>query len=139
MIPEQIMITLALADAGVTAIVGDRVFPGMAPEGAPLPAVVVKRIDAVQLHRPLRVTPGAFALCRARMRLGALYATVGGYVTGKELLQALRQACGNRRGTIAGFDGVSIGPAIASPEIPNATNGITIEPVDFLVTYREPV
>jgi hypothetical protein len=141
MIPEQILIHLLREHAGVTELVGEGVYPGMAPNGAPVPCVIVKRIDAQQLHRPLDIKPGSFALCRARMRVAGLYASpaAGGYVEGKTLLQHIRQACGNKRGTLAGFEGASVSPAMSSPEMPNPDNDLTIEPTDFMVTYREPL
>lgn len=142
MIPEQILIHLLREHAGVTELVGaDGVHPGMAPDGAPVPCVVVKRIDAQQLHRPLKPKPGGFALCRARMRVAGLYPSpaAGGYVVGKTLLQHIRQACGNKQGTLAGFEGSSVSAAMSSPEAPNTANDLTIEPTDFMVTYREPL
>lgn len=138
MIPEKIINTLLTAEAEITATVGTRIYPGRLPKGIPLPAIICRRIDVIQLHRPLSVTVGSFYLCRARMRVAVLTATEGGYVTAQTLLQLVRRVVGNKKGLVAGYDGTHIGPPLLSPEAPDDEPGISVDTVDFAITYREP-
>lgn len=42
---EQVVIARLLADSGVDAVVGDRIYPGSAPQGATSPLIVVNTIS----------------------------------------------------------------------------------------------
>jgi hypothetical protein len=139
MIPESIVKALLFADAQVTAIAGDRIYPGMLPAGKRLPAVVYRRIDVTQLHRPIAPTAQTFYLCRARMRVAVLTPEEGGYVIAKTLVQHIRRAVGNKQGELAGYAGTVIGAPMLSPEQPDTEDGISVDSMDFMVTYREPV
>lgn len=141
MIPEEIIHHLLATDADVAALVGSTgVHPAVIPEGTPLPAIAYRRIDAVDLHRPLYRKPGSYALCRARMRVAVLTLTDGaGYVAAKTVLQAVRKACSSKVGLIAGYAGTSTSAPLASPELPDPVTGLTQEACDFMVTYREPL
>lgn len=59
------VIARLLAGAGVAAIVGDRIWPMDRPQGQPLPAVVVRRID----QAPLYQDSGSTGLERARVQV----------------------------------------------------------------------
>lgn len=139
MIPEQIVASLLLAASDVTAITtSGRIYPGMLPEGKPVPAVVFRRIDAMVLHRPLSVTGASTQIVRARMRLFAV-TKFEDYVVEKTLMQATRIAVGNKVGTIAGFNNVHIGSPMVSPEMPEPVEGLQVSANDFYVTYHEPI
>ena len=139
MIPETILYTLLTADAAVTGLVADRVYPGRLPLGKVPPAIVYRRIDVVQLHRPVAPTAQGYYLCRARMRVGVLTPVGTGYVIAQTLLQRVRAVCGNKVGVIAGYAGTVIGAPLVAPEEPEDETGVAIDTVDFMVTYREPV
>lgn len=139
MIPETILNTLLSADAQVTALVDARIYPGRLPKGQTVPALVYRRIDVLQLHRPLAVTAQAFTLNRARMRVGVLTAADRGYVTAQTLMQHVRRVVGNQVGAVAGYAGTHIGPALVAPEQDDDEAGIAVDAMDFMVTYREPV
>lgn len=140
MIPEKIVNTLLTGEAQITAIVGARgIYPGQLPAGKPIPAIVFRRIDVVQLHRPIAPTAQAYYLCRARMRIAVLTPEEGGYVVAQTLIQLARRTVGNKLGEIAGFAGTHIGPPMLSPEQPDSETGIAIDAIDVLITYREPV
>ena len=139
MIPETILNALLSADAQITALVDARVYPGRLPKGQTVPALVYRRIDVLQLHRPLAVTAQAFTLNRARMRVGVLTAADRGYVTAQTLMQHVRRVVGNQVGTVAGYAGTHIGPALVAPEQDDDEAGIAVDAMDFIVTYREPV
>lgn len=137
MIPEQIIASLLVDSAEVAALVADRVYPGLLPEGVQTPAIVYRRIDAIVLHRPLAGT-GASLLCRARMRVFVL--TPGDdYVAAKALMSSVRRACANRLGTIAGFANAQVGQPMLSPEMPDPIVGLNVEATDFMVTFHEPL
>lgn len=139
MIPETILNTLLSADAQITAMVDARIYPGRLPKGQTVPALVYRRIDVLQLHRPLAVTAQAFTLNRARMRVGVLTASDRGYVTAQTLMQHVRRVVGNQVGTVAGYAGTHIGPALVAPEQDDDEAGIAVDAMDFMVAYREPV
>lgn len=138
MIPEKIMNTQLQASSDIQSLVAERIYPGLLPEKKPLPAIVFRRIDAHALHRPLAVTGSSSQLSRARMRVFVLTASEGGYSTAQTLMGYVRAACANKIGTIAGFANVHIGPPQVAPELPDPEIGMTVDAVDFMVTYREP-
>jgi len=43
---EEALIAKLLADAGVSALVGTRIYPGVRPQAGPLPAIVFNLISA---------------------------------------------------------------------------------------------
>lgn len=139
MIPETIINALLVADASIVGIVDARVYPGRLPNGQTVPALVYRRVDVVQLHRPVAVTGQAFTINRARMRVAVLTAVNRGYVTSQTLMQHVRRVVGNQVGTVAGFAGTHIGPALVAPEQDDDEAGIAVDAMDFMVTYREPV
>jgi hypothetical protein len=62
---EEAIIARLLADSGLAAIVGTRVFPGSRPQGSALPAVVMNRISG----GPLYADDGEVGLEQARIQI----------------------------------------------------------------------
>ena len=88
---EEAIIARLLADAGVAAIVGTRVFPGMRPQGSALPAAVLNRISG----GPLYADDGEVGLEQARIQIDCWADT---YTAAKKLARAVT-AC------LSAFDG----------------------------------
>lgn len=93
------------ADAGVSALVGDRIYPQRKPQDAPLPAVVWHTIDTprVNTHGD---APGDDTLAHPRIQFDALSEDrdgVSGYDEACAITTALRLALHGFRGDMAGL------------------------------------
>ena len=85
------------AVAAVTNLVGTRIYPVRAPQGATRPFVTVQRISAVR-EVAFGVNPG---LARPRFQVTAWAAT---YAEAKAVQTAVRQALERHRGTTLGVE-----------------------------------
>lgn len=79
---EEAIIARLLADTGVAAIAGARVFPGMRPQGSALPAAVLNRISG----GPLYADDGEVGLEQARIQIDCWAET---YTGAKKLARAV--------------------------------------------------
>lgn len=82
---EEGLVAKLLAMAGVTSLVGTRIYPLVEPQDASLPAIVYQRISGPRDH----VMEGASGLAMARMQLTMLASTYSG---AKALAEAVRAA-----------------------------------------------
>lgn len=92
---EEALRTVLIGNVGVSALVGTRVYPVVAPQGASLPAVVYQRISANRQHH----LQGPSGLTQVRMQFTAIATT---YSAMKALANALRQALDGYRNTVSG-------------------------------------
>ena len=88
---EEAIIARLLADSGVAAIVGTRVFPGSRPQNAALPSAVLNRISG----GPLYADDGEVGLEQGRIQVDCWAETY----TGAKLLARAVTAC------LSAFDG----------------------------------
>ena len=130
---EKVIRSLLMAASGVTALVSDRAYPHIIPQGATLPALAVEHISTVDLFT--LDASAAYGLTQSRIQVTAI---AKDYVTQKALLEEVRKACTYQRGTIAGVGVVSVLRDGVGPDIRDDDVGIFTQSVDFLVTYREP-
>jgi hypothetical protein len=82
---EEAVIARLLADSGVAAIVGTRVFPGSRPQGSALPAAVLNRISG----GPLYADDGEVGLEQGRIQVDCWAET---YTAAKTLARAVTAA-----------------------------------------------
>lgn len=90
---EEALRTYTLADAGVTALVGTRMYPRKLPQTPTLPALVYQRIDTRRGHD----MAGADALPRPRMQVTCWATTPAGAYA---LAAAVRVRLDGYRGTM---------------------------------------
>lgn len=106
---EAIVYSLLGASLGLAALVGTRVYLDTRPEEDPLPAVVYEQISDRQNDARL----GERETVRARMQFNYLGAISENAVNVRE---AVRLACHNQSGTIAGYTAVSCIEDSAGPD-----------------------
>lgn len=128
---ESAVIALLGAAAPVTALVSDRIYPGMLPEGHPLPALVVEHITSVRLGR--LDAQAATHPVRTRMQVNLLAAT---YPQLKALRDAVTSALQYRRGSLGGSSVVSVLPDTEGPDTHDPAMGVYHQPIDFVVVHE---
>ncbi len=104
---EEALYSHLTNDAGVSALVGNRVYPLMAPQDAALPHLVYQRISSPRL----RSHGGPSGLAHPRFQITA---TAGSYSAARSLANAVRASLDGFRGTMGG--GVSVGASFLDNE-----------------------
>lgn len=129
----KVIRALLAADAAVLALVpATRIVAGVLPQGTALPALAiteVSRTDRNILH------PGSTARSTARVQVTAIAAS---YATQKTLLQAVRHACRDKIGTVAGVPGVAVLLDGTGPDFNDSDTAFFMQTQDFMVGYTEP-
>lgn len=130
-VPEKALYTLLEADSAFGALVGDRLYAGILPEGETLPAAVHDVVsDMEQGPRTARAVSGTRPY-RARLQLTAFGVTAE---SAKAVVEAAIAACRGQSGSIGGITVEDIvferGPGSFDPAVE-----IYTQPVDFFVTY----
>lgn len=95
---EAIVRALLANAAGVTAIVGGRIYGGVASQDAPAPLLVFRKIGATR-EEGMDPAAGASAIVRAQVEVTCVAAE---YDDLKALGEAVRTALAYQRGTVAG-------------------------------------
>ena len=94
---EEAIINRLLATAGVTALVGTRVYPGARTQGSALPALVFNRISGVRDYTMTQ----ASGLVESRVMVDVWAASYG---AAKTLARAARAALSGISGTFSGIE-----------------------------------
>lgn len=89
---EEAMISKLLADSGIAALVGNRVFPGSRPQASALPCIVMNRISGA----PVYADDGEIGIEQARMQLDCWGQT---FTSAKQVSRAVR-------GALSAFHGI---------------------------------
>lgn len=131
--PEKIMRSLLLADAGVTALVGTDIYPSVIPEGKePSRSLVVEVLE----NRPLPTIDGinqVAALYEARVSVACVAKT---YADVKALTAAVRAAAHLKRGSAAGRWVISSVLESEGPDEYGIEQGVFLQAVDYTITYQ---
>jgi hypothetical protein len=128
---ESAIYTLLAAAAPVTALVGARIYPGMLPNGQPLPAIVIEQISAVRLGR---LDAGAATHpTSSRMQVNLL---AKDYPTLKALRTAVMTALQFKRGALGGSAVISVLPGFEGPDTFDSGMEVFHQPLDFMVTHE---
>ena len=108
--------------AGLTALVGDRIYPMILPQDAVLPAVTCEKISGQRINTKF----GPAGLVRARIQVSCW---AKGYLVAKQVAEQVRLA-------LAGFPG---GTVYLENEVDlyEEGTGIYHVPVDFTIWYEE--
>jgi len=127
---ELVIKGLLDAAAGVTALVGSRMYAINRPEGDALPAVVWNQISDVP-HPVLNQSAGPEVMV-ARMQINCISDTPEDV---KALLEQIRLALHLQSGTINGVQTISILQATTGPDSYDRVTNTYAQPVDFMITY----
>ena len=127
MIDEGIRARL-IAHAGLLAIISQRVYNNIAPQGATIPHIVFRRVSA---QRDLTHS-GPSGVARARFQFDCL---------GKTPTEA-KQIAANLRNALHGYSGTISGQTIMRSEMINEVDGFDVDfgalvSADFLISYTE--
>lgn len=129
---EKVIYALLKADPALAALVGDRIYPGFVPMGKPLPALAYNQVSRVESSKlGLR---GGTVVVRSRIEVTAQAKT---YPSKKAVLDAVRAACKNRQGLIAGVEVDSVLVDTTGPDLRDDDAGIEMQSQDFRVTFHE--
>lgn len=94
---EEGLYSYLTATAGITALVGTRVYAFRIPQHMTLPCLTVQRISTARTHT--HDSSGATGLARTRVQFDAWAAD---YSTAKSISDALRAALNGKKGTLSG-------------------------------------
>lgn len=130
---EKVTHALLSGAAGVTSVVGTRIFPVLMPEKQPTPALVYDlvtsvRIGALDAYAPTHLT-------RSRVQINVLSAD---HATSATLRDAVVQAMQFERGSIGGVTVHSVIPAepLDGPVIYDKDLRLYMRPLDFFITHE---
>jgi hypothetical protein len=122
-----------LADAAaVTAQVpAGKIYSGVIPLGAVLPAISVSQVSGID-----RLTVG---MTGTKLRTERVQVTVQSktYPSQKSILALVRAACRNRSGTVNGVTVDCILPDVEGPDLADTEAQIYTQSQDFIVKWRE--
>lgn len=131
---EVVIGALLRTYAPLTAMVGARIINGEIPQGTALPAVALEHVSTVE-----RSTAGmteSAVLATTRIQVAVLSKSYPGK---KALLSAVRAACKNKRGVIAGVTVHSILSDTVGPDIDDSSTMVFTQTIDFRVSYTAPI
>lgn len=129
----KIIRVLLLADSDVLVMVpASRVVAGTLPQGTTLPAISITEVSRVE-----RVVLKASANSHCTSRIQATVIT-DSYPAQKALLGAMRHACRDKIGLIAGIGGASVKLDSTGPDFNDPDTSFYMQSQDFKVSYTEP-
>lgn len=131
---EKAIYALLSAEATVTAIVGDRIFPNTYPIGFALPGIsyeVVSRIERTTLS-----SEESTVHVRYRVQVDS---HARDYDTLVALVAAVRKALANRRGDLHGVVALTIRPEFQGIDVYDEDADIHTRSTDILATLSEQV
>lgn len=129
---EQVVLSLLANAAGVTALVGSRIYGLMLPQKPAYPALVYTAVSSVDVP-PINVFAGA-NIARSRIQVSAFAVDYPGV---KGLLEQVRLACSYKNGTIATFSVVSVLPDVEGPDLWEENFLVPYQSRDFIVTHYQ--
>ena len=131
---ERIIYSLLSSASGVTAIVGNRIYPLALPEGKALPAIVYD-IVAQQERIPLS---GASSprLITAHVRVTAVF-SANDYAALVSLFNAARNACRVINATVAGLQHVTSLIGAQGQDMFDAERQLCLRTFDARITFNE--
>ena len=125
---ESILYALLGASSGLAALVGNRIYLDTRPEEDPLPAVVYELIHEKQDDARI----GERETVTARLQVNCLAAIAEDAVAVRE---AVRIACHNQSGAIAGYTVTACLEESAGPDSYDHLVNIYAKPMDFILHY----
>lgn len=132
---EAAVYQVLTTNAGLTAIIGSRVFEGALPQNEDLPCIVYNRISTLRVHS--HDSLGAEGTARMRIQFDVW---AGNYSTAKLVTDLLRAALNGYSGQVAlGVDFVNIQSILVEDERVNhdPPSGLTGLSSDYMVWHEE--
>lgn len=129
---EKVINALLTADAGVTALVSNRVYPVSLPQNTVMPALIYEVVSAVEML-PIDALAGQ-QLVDTRVQVTALGKN---YSDVKALLEAARVALLFKSGSIAGVRVLGITRDMVGPDGRDYDLGLYSQSIDFKVRHYE--
>lgn len=132
MVIEEALAAHILADADITALIGDRIYPNVAPQDAELPLLVYQRISSPRV----RSQSGPSGLAHPRFQIRAKAAS---YSEARDLAGKVRVSLDGFAGTMGGGGGVSVGATFLDNERDAYEDALKAHsvPMDFIIWHRE--
>lgn len=129
----KVIRALLVADAATLAIApASSIIAGVLPQGSALPALAITEVSRTDRNI---LSPGSHARSTARVQVTVFTTS---YPAQKTLLQAVRHACRDKRGTVAGVPGVAVLLDGTGPDFNDSDTGFYMQTQDFMVGYTEP-
>ncbi|MER2537639.1 MAG: DUF3168 domain-containing protein [Azonexus sp.] len=129
---EAVIYSLLTVAAGVTALVGPRIYPQVIAQDQPYPAIMFHKISAIRMPH-ISASLGA-NLVEARIQVSAFAKS---YPEVKTLAEEIRKALIYKSGTYAGVQVVAVLFDLEGPDQFDDSNRIYYQPLDFLITHYE--
>lgn len=132
MLIEQGILNELVGTAGLTAIVGQRIYYVRAPQDVTLPYVVFFKVSGVREHSH----EGASGLANPRFQISCFAET---YYEAKQIAQQVQSALQGFSGTMGGDDGVSVNGSFYVNETDIYEEGTKLYHValDFILWHSE--
>jgi hypothetical protein len=108
-----------------------RIFGGTVPQGTPLPAIGVSQVSGLSRNTVSMLEPKRLVTDRVQVTVHT-----GAYDVQEQLLELVRLACPNQKGTVNGVDVVSILPDLVGPDLYDTPSGLYEKSRDFIVQWR---
>lgn len=134
MTAEAVIGALLRAHEPLAALVGAKIFHGEIPQKTVLPAVTCNHISTVE-RRTVGMSEAA-VLATSRIEVAVQART---YPQQKALLAAVRAACKNKRGGIAGVTVHSVLSDTVGPDMFDSDTSTCMQTIDFMVTFTAPI
>ncbi len=128
MVIEEALYSHLAADAGVSALVGDRIYPTLAPQEAELPYLVYQRVSGPRV----RSHGGPSGLAHPRFQITGAAET---YPSLRAVMNAVRAALDGFKGTMGGTGGVEVGGAFVENELDSEETFVSR--LDIVLWHRE--
>jgi len=125
--------SLLSAATPLTAMVAARIYPGELPQGAAMPALGISDMGGVEL--PTIDASSPYTLVQDTVQVTVL---AKDYVTQKSLKDKVRAACNFKRGSIAGYQVISVRRMSWGADMRDSDMILFAQTIDFDVTWQEP-
>jgi hypothetical protein len=130
---EQVIVALLLGDPALGSLVpAGRIYPGVIPQTAALPALAYSHVSSVE--RPTLSAREATTTVTSRIQVTVAAKT---YPDQKRILDAVRVACNNQRGSIGGVAVLNVRRESVGPDFENVEASVYSLSIDFKVTFNE--
>jgi len=129
---EEALYLHLIAEAGVSALVGTRIYPNVAPQEIAKPNLAYQRISATrEMYHA-----GPAGLAEARFQFTC---TAGTYRSAKAVINALRQALDGYSGMMGGADGVEVEGAFVETDFDgyNQESSDQVIRLDVMILHQE--
>lgn len=131
---EKVINALLKAHAPLVALVGTRIIPGEIAQGTTLPAVAYNHISTNERNTASMSESAALATTRIEVAVQAK-----SYPEQKALIAAVRTACKNKQGVIAGVTVHSVLSDTVGPDMHDGDTATFMQTIDFMVMHTSTI